>query len=105
MESVKVIKQINATTTIEASFEDRSIKDSLKKASWLINLGSVCGKCQGPTTLVAREVKDDNGKLFVFVENTCQVCHHKQMAGEFVSGGLFMKPEWKAPFKGTGDNK
>lgn len=101
MEQIKVQKRINESTIIEAMFEDRNLKDSLKKASWLINLKNKCGKCGSETSLSARECKTTDGKQVTYVENFCTKCFHKQIAGEYVAGGLFMKNEWVAPFQGN----
>jgi hypothetical protein len=106
METVKVIKKINDSCTIEATFEERSMKDNLLKAAWLINMTGKCGKCGKPTSLNAREAKTTDGKPVTYVENVCtdwKGCGHKQIAGEYQGkgGAIFFRNEWVAPYKAS----
>ena len=101
---LSVTKQINHTTTLTVKFDnERDLKEALVKATWLMQISGVCGKCKSQNiSLQGRVTKEGE---FLYAEVYCKDCRAKQPLGEYKTpkGALFLKA-WEDPYqKPNGD--
>lgn len=85
---------------IAVQVEADSIKELIQGASFFTEVPSNCGHCGKGNVLPHHRQHDGND----FYELVCSDCKHTLSFGQHKTGGtLFVKNEWKPPFRKEND--
>jgi hypothetical protein len=98
--NLKVRRQLNCKTWIEAEFTDeKDLKEAILKATPFLEMPEFCEKCK--STNLVFHARNTKGGEFIYPEVLCLACKCKKPMGEYKNpkGALFFK-QWEDPYKG-----